>query len=58
MKKLIETSLYVAGTSIGLFTVMGRTIEVITYSEFKTASCIALCLCALGYGISKVKKYN
>ena len=54
MKKFIEGSLYCAGTVIGFLALLGRTTEVITHSEFKSAGAISVLFLALGYGFMKM----
>ena len=57
MKKLqdiINNGFYLAWVAIGLSAIAGRTIEIITYSEFKGAALVAGGLLCAAYAIEKI----
>jgi hypothetical protein len=55
IKNIIVNSLYSAGVGLGMYAALFRTVEVITYSEFKGAALLALGLCGAAFAIAKLK---
>ena len=53
-KKIVEGSLYIAALVIGFLTLLGRTAEVITNSEFKNYGMISCILFGAGYLFSRL----
>ena len=53
-KKFVEGSLYIAALVIGFLTLLGRTAEIITHSEFKTFGMISCIFLGGGYLFSRL----
>lgn len=58
MKKLLVNGLYTSGIGIGLYSGLFRTIDLITYSEFKSAALLAIGISGIAYVISKLGHYE
>jgi len=54
MKSKLVAALYSAGVGIGLYAGLFRTIEIISYSEFKGAELVAGGLCCAALALSKI----
>ena len=53
MKKFMVNTLYTAGVGIGIYAALFRTIEIITYSEFKVAAILTVGLCSGAFALSR-----
>ena len=54
MKSKFVATLYAAGVGTGLYAGLFRTIEIISYSEFKGAALVAGGLCCAAFALSKI----